>query len=56
MLYLDKLTIKKLKDICRKENISGYSGLKKKELVKHVKTHKLNLLIDEGIEQLSVLL
>jgi len=53
MLDLDKLTSKKLKDICRKENIPGYSGLRKAELVRHVKTHKLNLLINEGIEQLS---
>lgn len=53
--YLDGLTSENLKKICRDENIHGYSTLKKKLLLQHIKKHKLNLLIKKGMDQLVAL-
>lgn len=55
MRSLDKMTSTKLKKICRDENISGYSKLNKNDLLKHVKIHRLNILIDVGVSKLLAL-
>lgn len=49
---LDRFTVAKLKKICQDENILNYNKLKKKELLTCIKRHKLQKMIDEGIEQL----
>jgi hypothetical protein len=53
--YLNICTYTELKKIGRDENISGCSVLRKKPLIQHIKKHKLNLLINEGIDQLLAL-
>jgi hypothetical protein len=55
MQSLDKMTSIELKNICRQEHIHGYSGLNKKNLLKYVKTHRLNTLINAGISKLLAL-
>ena len=55
MKSLDKLTSVKLKKLCQDEQIPGYSKLKKKPLLQHIKTHKLNILIKDGMDQLLAL-
>lgn len=52
---LNKLTSVKLKKICQDEKIPNYSKLKKKELLQHIKKHKLQKMVDEGVEQLLAL-
>jgi len=52
---LDKMTSIKLKKLCQDEQIPGYSKLKKKQLVDHIKKHKLNIMIKEGMDQLLAL-
>lgn len=49
---LETMTSTKLKKICQDENITGYSKLNKKQLVQHIKTHKLNIIIKTGMTEL----
>jgi hypothetical protein len=46
------MTSIKLKKLCQLEHIPGYSKLKKKQLVQHVKTHMINALINDGMAEL----
>ena len=50
--HLEKLTTVKLKKLCKDDKIPGYSGLKKTELMRHIKMHKLNIAVNEGLEKL----
>jgi hypothetical protein len=52
---LDNMTSTKLKKLCQDEHIPGYSKFKKKQLVQHVKTHKINMLIKNGMSELFTL-
>jgi hypothetical protein len=52
---ISTMTVLKLKKLCHDENIPGYSNLKKKQLVQHVKTHKLNVIIKDGMSELLAL-
>jgi hypothetical protein len=52
---LDSISIVELKKKCRDENIHGYSKLKKSELVKLIKTHRINNIVKEGLDKLNSL-
>jgi len=52
---INSMTLLKLKKLCHEEHIHGYSKLKKKQLVQHVKTHKLNVIIKDGMTELLAL-
>lgn len=49
---LNELTSAGLKKICRDERISGYSRMKKQELITHIKKNRIRCAIDAGIEKL----
>lgn len=52
---LEKMTSIKLKKLCQDEHIPGYSKLNKKQLVQHVKAHRINVLIKDGMSELLAL-
>ena len=52
---LDGMTATKLKKLCQEDHITGYGKLKKKQLVQHVKIHKINGIIKNGMDQLLAL-
>jgi hypothetical protein len=52
---LEKMTSIELKKLCKDEHIPGYSKLNKKQLVQHVKTHRINVLIKDGMSELLAL-
>lgn len=50
---LDTLTTSKLKSLCKKKQIPGYSKLNKKALIIHIKTHMIERMICDGLTQLN---
>lgn len=49
---LDKMTLINLKKLCKDEKIPEYSKLKKKQLVEHIKKHRLDIMVKEGMDKL----
>ena len=52
---LNKLTVVKLRKLCRDEQISDYTRLKKRPLIRHIKTYRTGITIKEGLAQLIAL-
>ena len=50
---LSSYTSSKLKKLCRKESIRGYSKLKKDDLLIYIKTELLTRQVEQGIVQLE---
>ena len=46
---IDKLSVSQLRKRCKDNNISGYSKLKKKDLVRLVKLCELDKMISSGV-------
>lgn len=50
---INKCTLAKLKKICHEENITGYSKLKKKDLINRITIVRLERMVQSGIKELS---
>ena len=46
-------TVAKLKKICHEEKITGYSNLKKKDLINKITVVRLERLVQSGMKELS---
>lgn len=52
---LDSLSVVDLRKICRDENIHKYSKLRKKDMLKLINTHRINIMVKDGIDTLMKL-